>query len=267
MPGCTYVSTAREVINSTCRVQRGTDDGFTEVRVRDLTTDVVNLYLYRNEVSPTLTSAVTAEDTVISINDNAGISNGDAITFYENSNFSQSIVKSTTAPPAATLTMQSPIDRSYTTGATVEIGAWNMNANGSVGAIEFYICPPPDLKFHITTIGFSMRDDSDMDSGKFGGLAALANGLLLRKENGVLQNLLLVVNNLGFAEQGYDLTYDDKAPAGTYGVRFRKDMIGRMGVVVELDGSSSDTLKAIVRDDLSGLVQITCTVMGHVCEC
>jgi hypothetical protein len=264
-----YGCTEKDEINTNCRVIRCSDDGFLVNTHKDITTQLINLYLYKTEATPTLTSSVSVGDTVIDIDDNAGITNGRAITFYENTNFHQSIVKSTTAPPGATLTMQSPSDKSFTTGATVEIGNWNLNANGSLGSPVIYsVGPPSGLYFHITSIGININDNVAMDSGKFGGITALTNGIVLQRDNTVLENLLLAVNNIGFAEQGYDTIYDDKAPAGTYGVRHRFDVIARVGNAIELDGSSSDVIKVIVQDNLSAITQMTCTILGHVCpEC
>jgi hypothetical protein len=223
--------------------------------------------LYKIETTPVLTSSITEGDTVLNIDDNAGVTNGRSITIYEGINFSQSIVKSTTAPPSATVTVQGPIDKSYTTDAIVEIGNWNLNANGTLGSpVIFQVGPSPNTSFHITSIGVNIIDNSVMDSGKFGGITALANGFILQRDNTVLENLLLAVNNIGFAEQGYDTTYDDKAPAGKYGVRHRFDVLKRSGIGIELLGNTSDKIKAIIQDDLTDLTQITCTISGHVCE-
>jgi len=238
-----------------------TPNDLLDVSIQDQTSPLVNLYAYRTDATPTLTSDPAVDDVTLDINTNAGMTDGDAITLLEDDMFFQSIVKSTTA---TTVTMNSGLDKDFSADAAIEVGPWNMNVDGSGVVERFSVKPPPNLNFDIYTVGITITDNAAMDSAKFGGIAALSNGFVIRSENGVSQNLLLAVNNLGFAEQGFELTYDPKAPAGVYGLRAELNLHIRNGIANRLFGELGDVISALIQDDLTGLTQITMVVGGHV---
>lgn len=271
---CNTASTSKRDLGESFRAVRCDDDGYTHVinapgNILDVTLvhatyDVVNLYLHKTAATPTLTSPVSVDDTVLNVNSNVGVVDGHAITIYEGSYISQSIVRSSTPAPGATITLNSPMDNGFTVSATVEVGPWNMNVQGNSGSPIIYSVRPPALgNFEIHTVNISMQDDSAMDSGKFGGIAQLSNGLVLRYENSTSRNLALLVNNIGFKEQSWETHYDDKAPAGVYGVTHTLNICDKFGVAKYLSGSDGDKLKIVVQDDLRDLSMINCVVGGH----
>ena len=107
-----------------------------------------------------------------------------------------------------------------------------------------------------------------MDSAKFGGISALANGVVLRKVDGVYHNIFNIKTNGDFALRSFDVAYDDKAPAGSYGFRCRTTFAGqsKRGVTIRLNGTSGDELQILNQDSLGALSHFNAIVQGHVVE-
>lgn len=220
-------------------------------------------YLYRTDTTQTITSDTSIDDTVINVTDTTGVVVGDAITIYEDISMFQSLVTATTA---TTITISSPLDYEFTTGAIVETGVWSMNVDGSTIPQIFSIKAPPNKRLHLHTIGVSMLDATAMDDGKFGGITALTNGVIFRIENDFIKNLALIVNNLGFWENGFETSYVDQTlgPAGQYGFRARRKLPEINGTILQLEKEETSKFEIIIRDDLTDLNQMTTTINGHL---
>ena len=222
----------------------------------------VDYYLYQMVATPTLTSNVNVGDTIINIDSNSGVTNGNVITFYESDYMYQSLVVANTS---TTITVGSPIDNIYTiTGSTIESGLWNMAVDGSSTTQKFKIKSPPLSDLCIHTINFSMLDNVVMDDGKFGGITALSNGIIFAFTNGLNKNLALVVNNLGLWEIGFTLDYSDKAPAGQYGLRARKNLREENGTRFLLRKGLNSEFQLFIQDDLSELDLVSVIIGGHI---
>jgi hypothetical protein len=223
---------------------------------------ITDLYLYRIDQTPVLTAAIEAGDDTLTVVSTTGIVPGDAITIYEDIYVTQTIVVSTTATLIITA---SPSDNAFTTDALVEVGPWGMSVDGSVTEQEFQVKCPPNATFHVHTVSGTMLDGTVMDDAKFGGLPALTKGILYSVETPTITKYAaLIVNNTGFYEFGFETSYSDKAPAGSYGFRFRANLPDINGIVLQLPGTSGNSLKCIIRDDLTGLDQFTTILAGHL---
>ena len=222
------------------------------------TTETFDLYLMESgAASPTITTMGAVGSLFLQIDSNIGVSAGDAIYITEGTRFFQSVVVSSTA---TSVTFVSPLDYAFTSAATVKIGAWNMNLNGSATPVTFLILPPPGAVFLVHTISISMLDNKIMDGTTFGGLSALNNGVVMMINN-ISKTFLPVVNNSGFAETGFDVFYDDKAPTGEYAFRAVKDLIKRNGAAIRLDSAD---FRNYIQDDLTGLTNINITLSGRI---
>jgi len=241
----------------------GTTNNALDVSVQDQTTEAIDLYLYRLDATVTLSSAAAKDQEYLSVTSITGVTTEDAITIYEGDKVFQSLVTNATGN---SIEIASPLDTTFTTAAIVEVGPWKMNVNGSVSPQEFIIKAPASSQYDIYTIRMNITDNAAMDSALFGGIPALTKGLILRATDGTDKNLFLVVNNIGFAEQGFTLIYDDKAPSGEYGLRGVKHFREDNGVAIRLTGSDGDMLKVIIRDDLTGLLLLNFTISGHETE-
>ena len=222
-----------------------------------------NLYLCSQLAQTTLASNSTLNGTTIVVTSATNITTGKAINISQGARIFQSLVK---AVSGTTITIASPLDYAYTTGATVCVGNWNLNQNGSVTPVTFAVQPPPNAKFHITAISVTMTDDATMDDSKFGSLTALTNGLIARRIDGSTANYFLITNNSGFYQAGYNTDYPTKVPSGVYAFRARKDLRNTNGNVIALDGRTNDQLQFIVRDNLTTLSEITVVVHGQITE-
>lgn len=164
-------------------------------------------------------------------------------------------------------TVDSPLDRVFTTAAEVCIGDANLNKVGSLAVpILAHMGPIVGVEWDITRLHVSVYDDGTMDSGKFGTIAGLTNGIVLRQVNGTSKNMGNVKTNgdLTFLASTHD--YDTKAPAGF--ASLSADMVfggpEHVGSVIRLDGNGSDTLQVIIQDDLSAVLSVRVMCIGHV---
>jgi hypothetical protein len=236
-------------------------DGAVRVEIQDRYTETIDLYLYRLDAQPSLTAAVAVDDTTFQINSNANVTSGDAITLYEGSVVFQSIVVSSTE---TSVTISTPCDKVFSTNAIMHIGPWSMNVNGSVTPQIYHIHAAPSASIDIYTLTVSALDDLAMDSSTFLGIAdGITNGFLLRQLNGSRKNLGLFVNNLGFDEFGFEVTYTEANKKSQYGLVAKKNIHIQNGVSVRLVGSRGDQLQAVVRDDLTSQTLLAVIVSGH----
>ena len=222
---------------------------------------VADYYLYRTDATVSITTNTSIDDKSINVNSTVGVVVGDVITIYEYIYMFQSLV---TATNATHITFGSPLDFNFTSNALVEIGEWNMAVDGSVTPQIFTIKSPPNQSIHIHGYRSSILDTTDMDDGKFGGITQLTNGVIYRYVNGITKNLCLIVNNLGFYEIGFVTEYSDKAPAGQYGFRARKDIPNLNGVAITLDYSDASEFQVHIQDDLTALDLFATIINGHM---
>jgi hypothetical protein len=239
------------------------EKGIFQVSIKDQFTDSIDLYAHIDKVQPAIIINTSLYDEAIVVDSIASVAAGDVIVIYEGCRFYQSIVLSAAV---LTINLASPLDFAFTTAAVVHIGTWNLTVNGSVTPQIAHIFVPSECEFNIYQINVSITDDVVMDSAKFGGIAALTNGILFRVVNSTIKNLPLVVNNIGFSEQGFDINYDDKAPAGVYGFQAKKNYPVINGVSLRLNGATNDEIQCLIRDDLTDLTMLNITINGHVAQ-
>jgi len=237
--------------------------GGLDVNIQDQVTEEINLYFHVDELQTNPSSTLVVDSYTMTVDSVAGISEGDAVTIYESNRVYQSIIADITG---TTLTLASSIDYAFTTAAAVHIGAWNLNLNGSGAPIIAHFETAPLAKYDIYRINITMLDGEKMDGSTFGGIDQLTNGIVLRHKNGILKNLALVVNNIGFAEQGFNIDYDPADKKGEYGLRAKKNYKEVSGIAIRTDGAVDDEIQLIIRDNLTSLTLMTATVQGHVVD-
>lgn len=169
------------------------------------------------------------------------------------------------APAGNVISLDTPIDKVFVIGSTVVKGSSQMNVDGSVTPQIFTFGPFP-LTVGIDVVRFTgyIQDGTAMDDAKFGGIPALINGMVLRKTDGISQNLWNAKSNNELAVlAGGDFNYTDKAPAGSFGARFRVTYGGndKHGTVIRV--VNSDFLQIIIQDDLTDLEAFYMNVQGH----
>ena len=224
----------------------------------------VNLLFHAHGNDITLASNTNIGDTVITLNPGHGATVGKFVGLKEGVRFYDGEIVGVNVND---ITLDSPLDFAFTTATDLaHIHDPDMNVDGSTTTQVFHITPAAGSQWEITRIICVIEDNAVMDSGKFGGIAALTNGMLLRIINGTYQNIWNVKTNGDFSITSFDLEYDPKAPAGVYGFRTRSTFggIDKRGSIFYLDGDEGDELQILIQDDTTGLIKFRCMGQGRV---
>lgn len=247
--------------------------GDVDVKIQDQTTEIIDLHLSQTIQNITLNTKGSVDDTVIYITCDSAPTVGNVICLKEDNAFYQGEILSFVDNLDGTydVTLDTPLDHDYGLTSGCSEGNINLAVNGSVTPVIFTVTPvglKAGTRWDITRIMGSMLDDTAMDDAKFGGIAKLTNGVVFRKKNGVYKNIFNAKNNNDLSSHMYDVTYADKAAAGTYGLRFRRTFAGqdKAGVTIRLSADDNDSFECIIRDDLTGITTFHIIAQGHVVE-
>lgn len=243
------------------------NNGGVPVNLQDQHTEMVVAPLCITINSGTLLASPTVvDDSTLTLSAGHGASIGDILTIGEGDHFYWATILDF-AGGANVPTVDSPLDYAFTTAALVVVGNDNLNAVGTLAApITASLTPSPTTLWDITRIHVSIIDNVVMDSSKFGGIAGLTNGVVLRAVDGQVKNIVNVKSNGQLAATSSFYAYDEKAPAGVFGFVSNHVFGGQdhVGVTIRLVGSDGDTLEAIIQDDLSDLTIVKILAIGHV---
>jgi hypothetical protein len=159
-----------------------------------------------------------------------------------------------------------PPQHNYQPGDFIFATTDNMNVDGSVTPQIFSLKAGVNFPVNmvVTRIIVHILDQTAMDDSKFGGLPSLDRGVLIRRVDGSIDNLVYFRNNGELSQLCYDIRYDEKAPAGFYSLTGRLTFGGlnKMGTAVFL-GNNED-LEVLIQDDLTGLDQFKITFEGYI---
>lgn len=236
-----------------------------DVAIQDQNTPILDFYLINQEGTFTLDGTATKDTNSFDADPGHGISTGDIIELYEETQFFQAIVLNVVTN---TITIDSLLDFAFTDLAVGLRGVNAMNVDGSTPVI-FRVTPKSlrdGQEWDITRVLIHIQDGTAMDDARFGGLTALTNGVLLRNKNGITQNIFNVKSNSEWALRAFDVVYADRAPAGSFGLRIRRTFGGqaKTGVTIRLTATNNDEFQIIIQDDLTGLEQFHAVAQGHL---
>lgn len=161
------------------------------------------------------------------------------------------------------ITIDRPIDHDFKSVSTLgRITTSQMNVAGSQASPQIFSVRAGSIPQDFTKFKITMTDNSAMDDEKFGGLAALTNGLVFRINNSFQKTIFTFKKNGDFAQYGAT-KYPDKVPAGTFAFNASLDFGGQnqRGVVLRI--SDTDVLQWIVTDDLSAGASFRISAIGH----
>jgi len=227
----------------------------------------INKYFQLDDVAATtLAVGVTSQDITINVVSAAGLSVGDIIELrngYDNIELPFVI----RAIVVNAVTLNRPADRNYAIGDAIQSVVRNMAVDGSVTPVSFKIIPPttgPESLYQVTRLLPSMIHASAGDDGKFGGIAALDNGVVIRTiEEGEVFSRTVWRTNGDMRADMFNLEYSDKAPAGNNGTAGRWT-IKESEAIFELSGAGGDYMEALIQDDLTGLIDFGIKGQGRV---
>lgn len=238
------------------------------VMINDQTTRAIFNPFCRAVTGPYLLAQNTVpnSDTLI-LTDATGLLAGDRVGLFQNSTNPSSFFSRIVSISNDTVILSDPLDIIFDTALSpvfFELNC-NINSDGSSTRIVYKIDNDSNQDVDITRIILQITDNTAMDDGTFGGITALTRGILLRKklDNGTYLNYWNARSNAELKNVMFDITYSDKAPAGTYGMTGRLTFGGqeKIGVVIRL--SKNEELQLLVQDDLSGLTTFELMAEGH----
>jgi hypothetical protein len=237
------------------------------VNVHDQTTRSIDFKFGKLDNLTTTTVQADPEDMTLTLTSTTGFVDGTVIGVFDGVDPEIFYLGTQIGAPAGNvITLDTPIDMTLTSGSDVAGSSVNMAVDGSSTTQHFQIGPVgagSTQIVDITRIMGHILDSTVMDDGKFGGIAALTNGIVLRHNNSVIHNVWNVKTNADLALICYDVRYADNAPGGQYGLNFRNTYAGQSahGVVIELQ--PGDFLELLIQDDLTGLDEFTMMAQGH----
>lgn len=237
------------------------DEYGVEVSIQDYNGETISLFISRMLQLTNLTSNLSIGNKTAYVYNSTNCLVGDAIDIYDNDRYFQGII---TGVSGNAINFTPEIDRNYFKNDTViKCGEWNMNANGAITPINYYLNPPMNKAWDIESIAMQFIDNADWDINTFGSRTALSNGFTVSIGDGQPKELFLIYNNGGFTLRGGEIQNFDKSPSGSYG--FGVDMMfePKYGAVLKIDGKNNEKIIATIRDDLTSQEQIAFVVRGH----
>lgn len=237
---------------------------------------IVNRYLHQHiiAVETALTANTSGDGTVyqIPIADADGFADGDYLHVNTTSTETTHPVIISSAPVLPTsgpavFTLDRRLDKAHSTGDLITKAIVNMALQPGTLATpqEYYIQPVPGEVWYLYRILFTMTHNTAGDLGKFGGIAALTNGVLIRaKVGGQYGTLTNWKSNSDIKVDMFDVEFDTRSGGqGNYGTSGR-GTFKNTGASLRLDGSLGDRLEVYVQDDLTGLNTFTMKAQGHL---
>jgi len=241
-------------------------NGALAVNIQDQHSLALDLFFIQQQEITTLSLNATENNNEITLTDITGFTDGTYVGIFSATGifyFGEQIG----AAAGNTITLDTPLDKNFTSGSFVIAATRNLNVNGAITPQVFQVGPvggQTGVEIDITRIMGYLQDNAAMDDGSFGGIGALTNGIVLRQNNGVMNNYWNAKTNGELALFSFDFTYTTKAPAGSYGARFRNSYAGqeKHGVTIRLE--PGDTLELIIQDDLTDLQDFKLMLQGHI---
>lgn len=239
-----------------------------DVFVQSNTSDLFQVFLQTYEKEDiTLTSNINMDDMQFNASPGHGISIGDSVIVYNSNYFSQKLVK---AVDTNLITLYTPYSLPFNSSNTTVIrGNRNLNVEGTIETPIVYkfgipssLSRPIDINAGLILMGHT----ADSGDDKYGGISALTNGFLLRKENSIKFNLGNYKTNRDYKLYNGEVSPTPKPPAGTYGTDIKFKLQGQENFDQVIRLTYGDFIIAYVRDDLSDLLFKQVSLIGSFTE-
>jgi hypothetical protein len=221
--------------------------------------------------STTLAAAASKGDTTIQVTSATGFVDGRYIILFNPTSKNFVFCEQVGAASGTTITLDCPLDNDYAAGTFVDAATTNLGVNGSSTPQTFGLrgtgAPPGvDIKADITRIIFKCIAATAVDLTKFGDLAKLTRGLLLRRRDGTFLNIFNVKDNGEIAGIAYDWNPEASTNPvqGVDGFYARLTFAGQNKIGVAIRLPLGEDLEFIVQDNLSGLTLLEVVAEGHI---
>ena len=245
----------------------GSYRGAIDVHFAEVHNEVVN-QLFNKHIGPSTTlTAVSAVGAIqVQVVNAAIFIVGDVVEIH-NGNTETTFPIITSLPGGNIVVFDRPLDFAYAIGDDVDLLHTDLSTvAGTLAAPEIHeIKPPAGQIWYINRIILTMTHSIAADDGKFGGIAALTNGVILRAtvsgQTGTFTNWK---TNEDIRLDMFDVVYNDKAGGpggnGTSG----RGSFSRIGVIVPLNGDNGDFMDILIQDSLVGLDSFFINGQGYI---
>jgi len=252
-------------------VEDNDGQGCLAVCVQDQATPSFDLYFVQGSAAPTtIATQVAIGDTDIDVV--ASISAGTYVGIFHPAEgrffFAEVLAVAGTGP--FTITVDNPSDFAFEVGDNVQPTTRDMLVDGTLATPEIFEIQGPGsgaLAIDITRLMFAFTCTSQPDDSLFANIAALTNGLVIRRKDGTYRNIANIKSNSDFANLAYDIVYTNRTtPASTFGVRIRWSFGGqdKHGVVIRL--ATGESLQILIQDTLTtgaSILSFRAIAVGH----
>lgn len=233
-----------------------------DVSVQSNTSNLFQVFLQTYEKEDiTLTSAISVDDFIINVSATHGITIGQMLIVYNDNYFWQVEVK---AVSTNAITLFSPSYLPFPVAGTIIIrGSADLNVNGATPVTYKFGIPSQNLvPIDITAALILLGHSADSGDNLYGGIAALTNGFLLRKENTSNFNFGNYRNNRDYKLRNAEVNPTDKPPAGQYGTEIKFKLQGQENFDQVVRIEYGDHITGLVRDNLSTLLYKRVSLIG-----
>lgn len=251
-------------------VHRGIGSGI-DVTLQDQTTFPIIAHFTKTVVQTTLAVTGAIDDLDIEVDSATSIVVGQHVTIFnaeeERVFFAHVLVIAST-----TITLDSPLDFAFPSGSIIDFSDDNLAVDGSSTTQIFGLrgggTPPGvDLDFDVTKIIFQCTTATASTLSTFGDLGALTNGLILRRRDGIFQNIFNVKTNGDIADIGMLIIHEASNPAqGQDGFIATLRFAGQNEIGVSLRIGVGEDLEVLVPDNISGITILKILALGHIVE-
>lgn len=235
------------------------------VFVQDQTTESLDIPFLLDRGAFTIDGDTTRDSRFFNATAGHGIVSGEIIEIADSATFMQARVLGVIVDA---IEVDTPINHVYLDGASGTRSTGDMRVDGSVTPQIFNILPLTGQAGDLIRVVLRIESGSAMDYTKFGSLAALTNGCVLRvkRENGDFRNQVNFKTNGDFIEKAYDNISQAKSGGGGFGFVSRLTYGGQSkhGVTIRIDGDLGEEWQLVIQDDLSsGLTLLQMSAAGH----
>lgn len=243
--------------------------GNSDVSIQDQHSEIVGGRFSKVKNTSTLTSDTAVNDIQINISDATAFIAGDRVRINQDKH---TYLGKVLSKSNNTLQLDSPLDHVFPSGTVVseiEENLVNSIAGTRAAPDVFEFNAPAGVEFDITEIDILIEGTSTKpDTSKFGSVAGLTNGMVLRICNAETLNITNVKTNLDMERFG-KVEFSDKGAGGNYLLKATYDLRAIFGVVFRIGSQTIGDknpihLELLVQDSLAGNTSINVVAKGHV---
>lgn len=245
-----------------------------DVNIQDQTSPAVisKMSLLKFEGNITSQAIKETNSVFVALTDISNFSVGDLITIFNTSEnrFYQGRALTVTSGTGEII-LDTSFDFTYPIGSYITSATSNLAVNGSLSSPIIFglrnTINRIEAKFDITRLIFTCTTSSALDLSKFADIVGgITNGIVLRRNDGVITNYFNVKTNKDIASLMYDFTIiaATNPQQGVDGFIGRLTFAGQSKIGVTIRLENNDDLQLLVQDDLTSITLFEITVEGHI---